>query len=510
MTPIFLHREFFFNDYNDEYISIFDRKINPTVSQSISEEQLLCIQNDLQHMNALLKDVDRDAINKIFRVSWEKEKTKDPPDFNRVNDYVWRNIDNSFWCLPIDYELIPQIDDLTRDTLDSFIALKNVCEANGVQLIVSLVPDSYVISSRVINKDFREIPDIQSATYVYSLSGVGVETIYPSDKIVRCFNRYPFAFFYPDNNHPADTTQDVLSDLISERIKRYHLPQTYSPHLFSETKQEHQFSSLLQYSYPKQCDIGDNIPGSAWYCKEILYDGKPVPKVDNSPIMVIGNSFMQFPARKTTTETLPSLLAYKTLSSCNWHRIYANGVLVDFPIRLFNNPEEFLSKTKVLVIYVGTETLKQVNQNNLMPNIRQLDICRLFLNNKKCIVSVDSFSHDDSTDIQLEDDSMDSLPNRKLFAINESSASIVDSISIDNDLVDSSKKMIVVIPACCYRGMSCDLEVNGQKQTVCSYFTNARYNNCIFELPSDTRNITIIAKGSSGTVFAIKDIQIWQ
>ena len=48
-----------------------------------------------------------------------------------------------------------------------------------------------------------------------------IEVVYPSHTIIENYNRYPWAFFFPDNQHAADTTQDVLAELIAKRIERF-------------------------------------------------------------------------------------------------------------------------------------------------------------------------------------------------------------------------------------------------------------------------------------------------
>ena len=112
--------------------------------------------------------------------------------------------------MPVNYSILTKPALLTQKTLDAFAALKEACEANGVQLIISLIPHYTDISSRVLNKEFQNVPDLQTATYVKQLSEIGVETIYSADAIIQNYNRYPFAFFI----RPMLTPRILLKMLI--------------------------------------------------------------------------------------------------------------------------------------------------------------------------------------------------------------------------------------------------------------------------------------------------------
>lgn len=93
----------FFSNDKDNYISIFNRHINPPFSQKAKDAQKAAIQYNYNLANNLLKDYDSETIEKInelFSVAWNKEMSLDNGNYNRVGEYVWRNINESFWCLP--------------------------------------------------------------------------------------------------------------------------------------------------------------------------------------------------------------------------------------------------------------------------------------------------------------------------------------------------------------------------------------------------------------------------
>lgn len=504
----------FFTDNNDDYISIIERHINPPISERIQSAQNKSIQNELDKMNDLLNGYDDakiEEINKIFAEAWRNEQEKDAPGCNRIKDYVWRNIDNSFWTLPQDYTLLKKPEELSPMVLKCFSSLKKVLEENGVQLIVSLVPDLYDISSRVINHQFRDIPDIQAATYVKQLSEIGIETIYASDSILQNFNKYPFAFFYPSNYHPSDTTQDVLSDLLAERLKRYDIPRSLDSNLFSETQSAHCYKDEEKYLFPAGCDIGKNIAGTSYTCRKILYNGKNVSRSKESSVIVIGNSFIQTPV---SPDSFPSLLSYKLCSGIDWYNINALGPFSDILIRLLANPDTYLKNKRVLIMHVGTTHLSRVNRYEIMLDIIQLDREQTLLNKKKM---QDHFFLQSNV-------SVDRIVDPKLWgplSTVEKTVLRIDkngelsySFTIDHigDGISDSKPLVCVIPHCCTRKTPCEITINGTKKTMqCpNYARNARFFNLAYELPAGTKEITITIEGKPGAFVAIKDIQIWQ
>lgn len=373
----------FFSNEEKDYTSIFELHLNPSIPQEFIKKQNDAISANLARMQGLLNGYDEKtirAVNQNFKVVWDREKEKDLPEFNRVNNCVWRNIDNSFWCLPMNYRSFPcpaaSLSDLSlsKDVLDCFAALNDVCKANNVLLIISLVPNLYAISSRVINKEFQEIPDLQTALYVKQLSEIGIEAIYASDEIIRNYSRYPFAFYYPSNAHPFDTTQDVISDILAERILDYGIMPELDPSLFAE-EMTTKISGSKRNSFPGGCDVGNNKEGDLYAARKILYNGKDISKNKESPLMIVGNSFIQTPV--SPPESLPAILSYKTLSPVDWYCIAGYGPFTNYIVQLISRPDFFLKGKKVLIIQFGTIHLEYINQNNGMLNISRLDTERL-------------------------------------------------------------------------------------------------------------------------------------
>ena len=163
-----------------EYKSVFEEGVNEKIPDFLMESQRERVKKDLIAATAVLNDYEKNHadIEKRFQIAYSKEKERFPGGYNTFKSYIWRNVNHSFWSLPKDYTFVPQeLKRLPQSRLDAVAALKDFLEANGVQLIISFVPNWYDISSRVINHDFIDIPDYQSAMYTKQLSEIGVEPV---------------------------------------------------------------------------------------------------------------------------------------------------------------------------------------------------------------------------------------------------------------------------------------------------------------------------------------------
>ena len=516
-NPLMPKSQILFLDDNTDYVSVFERHVNPPISQELIDAQNKSIQEDLQKMNRLLRDYDNNKIQEIndrFLNVWEDEMKKDSNGYNRMREYVWRRIDDSFWCLPIRYnKLLPEPDMLTQNSLDCFSALKRACEANGVQLIVSIVPYFFTISARVINPEFRNIPDLQTAFMVKQLSEIGIETIYSADAIIQNYNRYPFAFFYPHNSHPSDTAQDVITDILSERLARYDFNQSLDSDLFSVRQYPHVYGNDPHYLFPENCDIGDNVAGQTYTNREILYNGEQIHFSKDAQMITIGNSFQQTPM--DYPDSIPTLLSYKMNAPVDCYRIGGQGPFTDILIQILTRTDYFLKNKKVLIFYVGAEHIVAADRLDYFLNIAQLDKTRLALNGKTLITHFipTSNTKNDSFRDQTIWGNLSKM-DKSCFIVNENNESLC-SLKLDhipNSRIDDSKPITLIIPATAPPNSSCVLCIDNQSQKIQNFCTSemARFFNLAFELPAGTKEIDIKAEGKNGTMFAIKDIQIWQ
>ncbi len=499
----------FFSD-GELYTSIFEKKINPPLSQSIISSQNNAIQHDLAYMNSILRKCDKTYIqqmNNAFSEAWNREKAKDPLGYNRIeidgNKYVWRNINNSFWALPENYTFLKEPDILSSETLDCFTSLKHALESNGVQLIVSLVPDLYTLSSRVINKDFSNVPDLQTATYVKQLSEIDVETIYASDQIIKNYNRYPFAFFYPSNGHPSDLTQDCLSDILVERLERHNIIPDLNPELFSKKMVPNHYG----YVFPSNCDNGMNLDGTIYPYTMFEYNGKPLKRNPNGSIIVFGNSYMQRPTQDCCA--IPMLLSKKMNISNDVYLIGGLGPFTDGLNQILSRPEFFLKNKKALILHVGTGHIKSINRASAMFNIQRADQERLLLNHKKMVGSF-SLQSNISDLSHFNGDFWDNLKTKTLFELENNERHIITIKNDETTSTNKTKPILCLIPCCTVENGVLTIEVNGVSRPVFRCRMTAKFYNLLFELPADTKEITIKIKGRPGTPFAIKDIQIWQ
>ncbi len=500
----------YFSDSDDEYVSIFDRHINPPISMELNDNQNSEIRKTLKQMQSLLEDYSESRIreiNKEFHEAWEIEKKKDASDFNRVvlngQKLVWRNIDNTFWSLPEEYTLLSQPDHLTSDTLACFSALKKACMNNGVHFIVSLIPNRDVISARVINSKFNDISDLQTATYVKQLSEIGIECVYCSDIIVREYKRFPHAYMYPSDPHPADTAQDVITDILANKLCRYSLDQE----LESDSEE---FVSAYEnlVVWPDNCDIGNNQVGNAYKYRRVsckFIQALAVPK--DAEIMLIGNSFANLPLNATH-----SLLQYKLKALVESYKLALLGPFSEIIFQLISRPDFFLKGKKVLIMQVGTDHLQRANALNIMLNIEHIDEDRLLLNGRKRITQLFSREMEADNKYLVKWGNL-SVDKRNIFKIGSSRHVEVISIDLENErALDLSKEMVLVIPSTCMAKTSANLLVNNNsKQIHCSSEGDtAKFFNLSFKLPAGTKHVDIRAEGKPNVSLAIKDIQIWQ
>ena len=507
----------YFSDGNKDFVSLFDRHINPPLPDHVCSEQAFSVRKDIERMTLLLDEIDEEnysEVNKQFAEAWAREKAKDPPNYNRVGNYVWRNLENSFWTLPAGTNsILGKPDVISPQMLDCFLSLKQVLEANGVHLIVSLVPSMNVVSARVIVNEFKDVPDIQTATYVKQLSEIGVETIYASDQIIKNYNRYPFAFFIPENSHPSDTAQDVLADILVDRLKRYDIKPELNPTLFSEAQFPHCYKETEAYWFPENCDIGDNQAGKSYTCRDVLYNGEKIKRAKESPVMVIGNSFIETPI--STPESLPALLSYKLCSPVDWYRISGYGPFSDILIQLLSNPDFYLKNKKVFIIQVGTMHITAVNRLETMLDIAKLDSERVLLNNKKVmghLLLQSNASTEEIADPELWGPL--SKVEKTVLKLDET-GKVSYNFNVDQigKEISGSDPIVCIIPHTCTPHITPPKATINQNEKIMQSphaASLSRFVNLTYEFPAGTKEITMTIEGKPGTFIAIKDIQIWQ
>ncbi len=484
-----------------EYISVFERQINPPLSAEAVRLQKQAIADSLTRVTQMLEPYsaspELDRLNARFADAWETEKAKDAPGFNRVaGTYVWRNIDNSFWALPEKYTLIPEYHSIGKEKLDALLALQDFLNANGCQLLIGIVPGFYDISARVINREFREIPDFNTAQLVRDLLRHNLEAVYVSDKLLENYHRYPFAFFYPNDWHPADTAQDILTDVFADLLKRYNLPETLDPAKFSLESTVGIGTNNRKFFFPTGCDIGANQPGKPYLCRRVWYDGKDLPRSPQSPVLVLGNSFIGTPMN--FPESFPCLLAMKLHTDIAVMRVNNSGPMTTCINSFLASPEKYLAGKRVVILVMGFRHFYNIHHFN---NIRVMDRQMSLLSGKTIerIIPVAGNC--------APPENFRYLAQVKCVTLPASGKHVV----IDQVRPESGGAEVLVVPVCAdvKSGIS-RLRVNGTAYAIPESLGMYRWNKVVTSIPADAKQLTIELEGEPGTTVALGDIQIFK
>ena len=510
-----------------EFKSAFDQGFNPPIPESVKAAQKKKIEKDLEEANKMIAYIEKnkDAIEQRFQAAWAKEKKRFPKGFNTIKkrkggvSLYWRNVDNSFWCLPPDYTFIPQkIHRLPQSKIDATVAFKNFLESNGVQLIVSLVPDRYTISSRIINPEFKTIPDLQCATYVKQFSEAGVECPYEVTKILENYNKFQFAYLFPADYHPGATTQYAIAEEIGDRISRFTLKNKLDRKRFSHKQTATYAYAPSRCILPSNCDIGNNIPGERYLSDEIHYDNKPIGNTASAPILVLGNSFIRTP-NWYAQDSLPAFLSERMLSHVQSYVVLGfEGPFTTGFERVFEHPEFFLKGKSVVIVQIGTAHCdpKSVWSNSAdieWTNVADIERKKRMLNKKKLIDTLfisgngdyaDDFADwfkenwakvEGKNDIKCFDDKKFEIFRRSVPGI------------------DAAKPLVCVVQT--VRAPTFDIPylfVNGSRKLVPASHSVREFfwQDVYFELPAGTSQLAIELQGKKGTIVGFNKILIYQ
>ena len=492
-----------------EYISIFDRKINPDLSSDLKYAQQKAVKDDLDRINALLQPYTEERkkeLNSEFKKEWETEKKKDRPGYNRI-DYpgtalgtrVWRNVDNSFYALPESYEIIQEeYSGISQENLKSLVAFKDFLEANGIQLILSIVPDFYDISARVIMRKYHDLPDFKTVYLVKQLLENNIEAIYASDAIIANYNKYENAFFYPQDPHPGDLIQDILSSILAERISRFKFPRQMQKEDFQIVRRPNPILNvaLKNRSYPSNCDIGDHQPGDPYLTHTILYKNQSLKSAPDSPVFLLGNSFSYTP------EHISHYLSMKSGIDIYHYSIAGFGVLSSAFQRFFNNPESFLKNRKVFILSLGAIHFLS---NIAIPNMKELDLEVRVIQNKQKMRDFELSGNDQT----LPKMAMQ-LSNPTIFKTDTNGFSTILADADIASAINMTDESYLVITYCCETNDCFKLDING---SICSLTGSDHvylWSKKVIPVPKGTKQITIKAKGNKNAFIAIESIQIYQ
>lgn len=487
---------------NESYISIFDKQINPSMSSELKQAQAKAIEKDLKRINDMLlpyTDERKQEINSKFLETWEAEKKKDKPGFNRIGKWVWRKMDNSYYALPESFNIIQDFTAMSQENIDSLVAFKDYLESQGIQFIVSIVPDSYDISARVICPEFSDLPDFRTACIVRQLLQNNIEAIYASDIMISKYNLYEHSFYYPGDPHPGDLPQDVLSDILAERLLRFNFEPYFSKELFQKVRRPNTniSASFRDCSFPGNCDIGNHQPGESYSFYKVYYQDQTLKNESNSPIILLSNSF------GNTPEYFRSYLSMKSGVGIYYYMVRGTSILTAAIQRIFNSPEKFLKNRKVCILHLGTVHL---SADILIPNFRELDMNANVTQNKKLIKKIGFQGNTTSIPEYAS-----RLSNSSFFKTETNGyCTIVDRFDLAESGLDASQDSYLVFT---YYNESKDrfeLEINGMNYPLTGVDDQYMWLKKTVPLPAGISTLTIKAKGKKEAYIAIGGIQLYQ
>ena len=98
-----------FSEIGDDYVSIFQCRLNPPITAAAKKAKETFIRHDLALMNQYIASIEnkKNELNRYFNKLWGDEQKKDKSGYDLIeNKYVWRQINNSFWALPQKYTFL--------------------------------------------------------------------------------------------------------------------------------------------------------------------------------------------------------------------------------------------------------------------------------------------------------------------------------------------------------------------------------------------------------------------
>ena len=500
--------------------SVFEEKVNPPIADNLILSQKERIRKDLEAANEMLQTYEsaQETTEPEFQEAWAKEKERFPDGYNTIKSgssivQYWRNINHSFWCLPPQYTLVPEsLPVLSEDKLEALVAFKDFLEANGIQLIISLVPDRYEIASRVINSDFSDVPVYQLLSYVKQLSEAGIECPYYPPAILKHYDLFPFGYSFPNDGHCNSSVQYSIAEVLADRLAPFNFTQNLESSKFAHVQAPTFYdASNHAHKYPTNCDIEGNEAGTCYTSDEIHYDGRVLTKDSSSEIYIVGNSFMQTPMG-TSQNSLPAFLSERMLCTTDDYRVDQKGPMTTIIQRFFDNPSHFLKGKKVLVMQVASGYFG--DNSFTWNNIRTMDNHRMLLNGKQLVSTLSikgegNYSKEISnSDVQAAWERFD---GKHEIIINSDEKRVILRANINE--LDKTKPFVCIVSTVRSSFFSFpDLIVNGISHPVPAgaYPTMLNWQEIFFSIPSGSSEVVIEISGKKGTIVGFNQIQIYQ
>lgn len=498
----------FFLDAPDEYVSIFSRRINPGSDPAAAEQRKAQMRADLTEIERRLagwSDDRKRKTNRKFVAAWNAEKRKDADGRNRVtvavSTFVWRKMGNAFFQLHQAFDNLFPTGRIPQENIDALVRLRDALAANGVDLMISLVPDRNQVSARIMNGEFKNVPDCHFLDTCRQLLKNGIETVFPFDELISGFDKEEFAFSLYGDPHPSLLVQKTAARKLAKRLSRYDIGKNLRGRKFGfRTVPANHFA--WKPLWPANCDIGGHTPGTPVTVKQLLLDNAPVRADRTSAILVVGDSFSQTPY--TDGNAISSYLASAAESSVDFYQFSGNGPETFFISQLLHDPVKFLKNKKVLIIHTGLFAF----HDHRWRNIGHMDDSLKKLSSSRHVATFEL----KTTAGDLKKVDPGTLDRRKRILsgtdyVLENGRIRIAEIPLDRSL--AGKKLLCVIPVSVLKG-EVTLVVNGETVKVphgYAYGTPS-YQNLVFPLPGDSAKLTIDACGTANSFFIVNKIEL--
>ena len=351
-----------------KYVSGYDRPQNPPLSEAEKTARAARIAAEQDRMRKILSGLTPAAVSELNRKydeAWKENRKQYP---KAKNEIFWCRKGNSYYALGPLYPFCNVTADLSR-TIQSIKDLSDYLKVHGICMIAVVCPHYYDISARVMNPEFKSVPDYNAAYVVDLLLKNDVEALYFSDEILAQASEHGLLFMYPFDVHPASGVQQIAARKIVRYLKKA-FPEvckpTYRPEMFSQKQ--------TPYPLPEEKDLAGVDPGflKGWYSPErpvyyteYLLNGKTIKPVPDSPLLLYSNSFLNTPGMDYLLRTLTYEMG------TGWRRMWRpiKHPLTSMLLDLLNYPEKYLKGCKVCIYYVG---VRHIYDQNVW-NIRELD-----------------------------------------------------------------------------------------------------------------------------------------
>ncbi|OQA88863.1 MAG: hypothetical protein BWY31_00047 [Lentisphaerae bacterium ADurb.Bin242] len=370
------------------YRSRFGYSVNPPLPESAEAERKRRIETDRAELEKRLAAAGNAGdFNREFELCWKKNQSR----YSRIGKYFstvtqkyengnklfWGRVGQGFFALPENYRPA-RPESLSEHNIAALKSLNDYLALNRIQLIVLIQPEFYDLAAAMLNPEWRDRIDVNSAAMALALLRAGVEAVYTMDAVLRTAEQYEFSFLYPDNDHPAWGVQDAMAALMTERLKRFPpemLGRKLRPDAFSVTKETGWCGD--NFRYPAGVDLGGRRPDTPVLHDTYRAGGKWVFSDPSSPILLMGNSHIQSPMPQGS-------LAVALARKSGWlpHNYYSGGVgpAYALPISLLMKQDEFI-KGKRVCFYFFNAFLAQLD----LLDLRDFDRLRQEISGKKVI-----------------------------------------------------------------------------------------------------------------------------